>query len=218
MAPEGTRLVKAAKTPFRKETPGPHLRPSEDGDYLECPWCKGWYPEHSFAKGNNKHNVQTTTKARSSDALPTPDHELHPGRLAPIAPKILMMMLYGARSARPDLLRAIAHLARYLTKWCTWHDEDLNHLVSYVSNTLGYRHFGYIDQNIDMKALNPHLFADAAFADDVKTSKSTSGAYMTLRTDLTTNGKEEFKALKTDFPLGCASQSQSCQAGSNHNQ
>ena len=37
---------------------------------------------------------------------------------------------------------------------------------------------------------------------------------MTRRTALTTNRKEEFKALKTDFPLGCASQSQSCQAHS----
>ena len=214
VAPTGTKLVKSAKTPFRKETPGPHTRPYQDGDYLECPWCKGWYAEDSFTKGNTKNGVATTTKSTADDKPPVPDHELNPGRLAPIAPKILMMMLYGARSARPDLLRAIAHLARFLTKWCTWHDDELNHLVSYVSNSLGYRHFGYMDQKIDIKEMNPHLFADAAFADDVKTSKSTSGAYMTLRTALTTNGREEFKALKTDFPLGCASQSQSCQAHS----
>ena len=37
---------------------------------------------------------------------------------------------------------------------------------------------------------------------------------MTLRTALTANGREEFKALNTDFPLGCASTSQSCQAHS----
>ena len=125
-----------------------------------------------------------------------------------------MMILYGARAARPDLLRAIGHLARYLTKWCKWHDEELHQLVSYVNNTLGYRHFGYVDQNIKVNQLNPHLFADAAFADDLKTSKSTSGAYLTLRTELTTEGIDEFNKLTTDFPLGHASASQSCQAHS----
>ena len=34
-----------------------------------------------------------------------------------------------------------------------------------------------------METLNPHLFADAAFADELKTSKSTSGAFLTLRSD-----------------------------------
>ena len=178
------------------------------------PGAKGGTQRTASPKATQRTVSQPPTKSTADDKPPVPDHELNPGRLAPIAPKILMMMLYGARSARPDLLRAIAHLARFLTKWCTWHDDELNHLVSYVSNSLGYRHFGYMDQKIDIKEMNPHLFADAAFADDVKTSKSTSGAYMTLRTALTTNGREEFKALKTDFPLGCASQSQSCQAHS----
>ena len=67
-----------------------------------------------------------------------------------------------------------------------------------------------------MNALNPHLFADAAFADDLKTSESTSGANLTLRTQLTTDGAEDFAKLKTDFPLGCSSSSQSCQAHSTH--
>ena len=46
-----------------------------------------------------------------------------PGKLGPIAPKILMQLLYHARWARPDLLRAINHLACFVTKWTT--KEDL---------------------------------------------------------------------------------------------
>ena len=57
--------------------------------------------------------------------------------------------------------------------------------------------------------MKPHWFADAAFADDLKTSKSISGAYLTLRTQLATSGVEEFAKLTTDFPLGCSSSSQS---------
>ena len=39
------------------------------------------------------------------------------GVLQPAAASILMQMLYGARYARPDLLRAISLLARKITKW-----------------------------------------------------------------------------------------------------
>ena len=87
-------------------------------------------------------------------------------------------------------------------------------LISYVNNTLGYRHFGYVEQNVDINALNPHLFADAAFVDDLKTSKSTSGAYLTLRTQLTTGGTDVFAKSTTDLPQGCSSSRQSCQAHS----
>ena len=45
IAPKGTSLNKGAKTPLKKDTPGPQLRPCEDGNYLSCPFCKGWYPE-----------------------------------------------------------------------------------------------------------------------------------------------------------------------------
>ena len=39
------------------------------------------------------------------------------GLLAPIACKVLMEILYGARLARFDLLRPIAALASKITKW-----------------------------------------------------------------------------------------------------
>ena len=46
-----------------------------------------------------------------------PEAEPEPGRLKSIAAKILMKLFYAARLARFDLLRAIANLARYITKW-----------------------------------------------------------------------------------------------------
>ena len=39
------------------------------------------------------------------------------GQLAGIVAKVLMKILYGARMHRIDLLRAVCHLAHYLTRW-----------------------------------------------------------------------------------------------------
>ncbi len=39
------------------------------------------------------------------------------GVLSDIALKVLMKVLYAARVARPDLLRAVSYLARKVTKW-----------------------------------------------------------------------------------------------------
>ena len=40
-----------------------------------------------------------------------------PGKYRAIAPRVLMKVLYAARMARFDLLRAVNHLARFATKW-----------------------------------------------------------------------------------------------------
>ena len=39
------------------------------------------------------------------------------GALQPIASSVLMKVLYGARMARFDLLKAVANLAKNVTKW-----------------------------------------------------------------------------------------------------
>ena len=61
------------------------------------------------------------------------------GVLQPIAASVLMQMLYGARYARPDLLRAITGLARKMTKWRPMQDLQLHRLVCYLASTLTYR-------------------------------------------------------------------------------
>ena len=57
------------------------------------------------------------------------------GVLQPIASRILMKILYGARMARLDLLRAVAGLARNVTKWTEQCDVDLHALVAYIKTT-----------------------------------------------------------------------------------
>ena len=42
------------------------------------------------------------------------------------AARVSMKVMYAARMARPDLLRTIAYLARYLTKWTEDHDKKLH--------------------------------------------------------------------------------------------
>ena len=48
-----------------------------------------------------------------------------------------MKVMCAARMARPDFLRTIAYLARYLTKWTEDRDKKLHRLVAYVNNSLG---------------------------------------------------------------------------------
>ena len=57
------------------------------------------------------------------------------GRLASIASKILMQVLYAARFARSDLIRCINGLACNVTRWTAQQDAELNDLMSYVDST-----------------------------------------------------------------------------------
>ena len=57
------------------------------------------------------------------------------GTLSPIASKILMKLLYAARLARWDLLRAIGFLATQITKWTAWSDKRLYRIICYVNST-----------------------------------------------------------------------------------
>eukprot|EP00975_Prorocentrum_lima_P005365 1160619-Prorocentrum_lima.AAC.1 len=50
-----------------------------------------------------------------------------------------MKILYGARMARYDLLRAVAYLATAVTKWTLSCDQDLHRLVAYINSTLALR-------------------------------------------------------------------------------
>ena len=74
------------------------------------------------------------------------------GLLAPIACKVLMEILYGARLARFDLLRPIAALASKITKWDTICDRMLHRLVCYINSSLDYKlkgHIGYSSEDLN---------------------------------------------------------------------
>ena len=78
--------------------------------------------------------------------------DIKEGLLQPIACKVLMKILYGARLARFDLLRPIAALATMITKWNSKCDRMLHRLVSYINSSLDYKLKGYIGD--DPKDLN----------------------------------------------------------------
>ena len=67
------------------------------------------------------------------------DEELtNPGQLGSVAAQVLMIILYGARAARWDLLKAICFLAGFITKWTIAHDRLLYRLI--CSRLVALRH------------------------------------------------------------------------------
>ena len=109
-------------------------------------------------------------------ARPTLDEKEKPGRLQPIAPKVLMKILFAARMARPDLLRATRSSASSVTKWSIECDIALHRLVSYIKSTDVFME-GFVGGSSDDCQL--WLFADADHAGEFD-SKSTSGCAMFL--------------------------------------
>ena len=109
-------------------------------------------------------------------AKPTSDNDPQ-GHLQPIASKVLMKILFAARMARWDLLRAMQSLASRVTKWLRDCDVPLHRLVSYINSSLDIRMQGFIGDKIgDCKLW---LFCDADWAGEYD-SKSTSGCALYL--------------------------------------
>ena len=105
-----------------------------------------------------------------------------------------MKVLYGARMARFDLLRAVCALACCVTKWDTNCDRKLHRLMCYINSTLHYRQVGWVSQDED--DAQPTLFTDADFAGCPDTKRSTSGVHLDLA------------GSKTKFPILGISQKQ----------
>ena len=87
-----------------------------------------------------------------------------------MAARILMKILYGARNARPDILKAVTHLACFFTKCTSLCDRRLHHLVCYIHSTYNYLSVGWIGDA--PSALQPHLFVDADFAGCLATQRA----------------------------------------------
>jgi hypothetical protein len=88
------------------------------------------------------------------------------GTLQSIAAKALTKVLYAARMARFDLLRAVGALACCVTKWDALCDKRLHRLMCYVHHTLHLRMVGWVGD--PQSELRPNVFADADFAGDCK--------------------------------------------------
>ena len=99
------------------------------------------------------------------------------GKLQPIASRVLMKVLFAARMARWDLLRATQALASRVTKWSRDCDVALHRLISYINSSLEVRMRGFIGDRIQDCKLWMFCDADHAGSHD---SKSTSGCALYL--------------------------------------
>ena len=136
---------KKVPTPFIEELikKGP-CAPTGDGEWLECGWCKSRLKPEEFRHGKGRHytpahgcgGVATATESE------TAEDDIPRGALADIASSILMKVLYGARMARFDLLRAVCALASCVTKWDKDCDRKLHRLMCYLHTTKHYRQVG----------------------------------------------------------------------------
>ena len=122
--------------------------------------------------------------------------EVPKGKLAPIAAKVLMKIMYCARMGRIDLLRAIGRLAQQITRWTELCDQKLHRIIQYMRFSKEHRMIGFIGD--EKSKLRLSLFTDADFAGCKATQKSTSGIFMAL------TGPNSF------FPLTGISKKQSC--------
>ena len=134
--------------------------------------------EMEYGKAENGVFHATPVQDRQ-DHGGTPSPATDTGRLQPIAAKVLMKILYAARLCRFDLLRAVCHLATFVTKWTSECDRKLLRLVCYVNSSKHLRMIGWVGD--DLSALQPHLFADADFAGCTATQRSTSGYHFAIR-------------------------------------
>ena len=58
-----------------------------------------------------------------------------------------MKLLYAARLARWDLLRAIGILSSRITQWTPFCDKALHRLMCYVNSSVDQTLTGYVGQN-----------------------------------------------------------------------
>ena len=134
LAPGATLRQVATRFLAEDQRDSPARGPAGTGPVEECPWCchsfsPNPYPsasaleKHRRAKrdavgtsADSKREASKGTGGASAAGNQGTEVEVDRGRLAPVAAKILMKILYGARCARLDLLRAVSHLACYFQK------------------------------------------------------------------------------------------------------
>eukprot|EP00969_Alexandrium_andersonii_P318279 14059188-Alexandrium_andersonii.AAC.1 len=84
-----------------------------------------------------------------------------------------MKVLYAARMARPDLLKAVCTLARSINRWTERETKHPLRRTKYVYQQKDWAFVGWCGDRPEDLSLQ--VFADADFASDVPTARSTSG-------------------------------------------
>ena len=160
------------------------------GPIRECPWCFHTGPPQSFVQYPyvDKLPVRRKPKAETSAEYTANDgksvktggkQDVDEGALAYVACSLSMTVLWAARLARPDLLRAVNYLATKVSKWTSKCDSMMHRLMGYTQATLHLRMIGWIGDSLDK--LFPHFFADADFAADIDTQRLTSSFFSVIR-------------------------------------
>eukprot|EP00972_Heterocapsa_arctica_P041888 6177890-Heterocapsa_arctica.AAC.1 len=98
--------------------------------------------------GKDKSSLKFAATPFLDEARVTEDCAKDPegtqGALQPIASSVPMKVLYAARLAIFDLLKAVTNLARKVTKWDKGCDRMLRRLMCYISSSLDLRLKGHI--------------------------------------------------------------------------
>ena len=119
-----------------------------DSSVSEASWVSTvTSPSRSSSTSHSSDSDATKTNKKKKTESPKKNVQIPPGEggiLQPIAASCLMKVLYGARMARPDLLRATCYLARLITKWTTACDKMLHRLMCYISSSLDVKIQGFI--------------------------------------------------------------------------
>ena len=89
-----------------------------------------------------------------------------------------MKIMYIARLARPDLLRAVGALTTMITKWTPLCDKKQFRIIKDMNGTVAWRQIGFIGDSSDELQLG--LFSDADFAGDKRTMRSASGVFLAV--------------------------------------
>ena len=110
---------------------------------------------------NITNKLPPTDKAKKKRKKKAVENNVDPdeaGLMAAIAPKICMKVLYGARMARHDLLRAVSGLAAHFTRWTRECDRRLYRLMCYISTTAHYKQYAWIGD--DACQVEQNLYED----------------------------------------------------------
>ena len=159
--------------------------------------CVDRYLEVTGTNVKSLRRAETTflVMPGGGDTPPEPEKADDYGELSEVASSVLMKLLYGARMARWDLLRAIGILSSRVTKWTKDCDISLHRLMCYVNTTVDFTLTGYVGECDRFEDLHLALFADADLAGDRPGFKSTMGNYAVLQ------------GPATDFAFGARSKS-----------
>ena len=130
-----------------------------------------------LAGPNVKFKKVSTPFPDDKIARPIMDEAEARGELQPIASRVLMKVLFAARMARFDLLRATQGLASRVTKWSPDCDKSLHRLMCYIHTTPDRTMVGFVGDSPE--ACKTWLFADSDHAGE-HDNRSTSGCLLAL--------------------------------------